>query len=125
MSDQTDSTTSRPAIRLPAILAALLLMAIAIVTVLLIQRSAPRTISQETSPDGSWSVHVIAEPKLLGGYEVVLRVGNARGEVEQGGFVIGLIDDLESAAIQYRITFDDNETARVGDRQIEKSRYFR
>ncbi len=109
--------------RLPAILAFLLLMAVGVVTVLVIQRSAPRPISQSTSPDGSWSVSVEGSPKLLGGYEVVVRVGNDRGEVEQGGFVIGLIDDLESAAIRYRVTFDGNDTARVGDRVIEKSRY--
>ncbi|MGI9515805.1 MAG: hypothetical protein ACR2NP_02055 [Pirellulaceae bacterium] len=114
----------RPAIRLPVILTALLLMAIGVVVVLVIQRSAPRTISQETSPDGSWLVRVEASPQLLGGYEVVVRVGNAQGVIEQGGFVIGLLDNLDSAEITYRVTFDDNETARIGDRVIEKSKYF-
>ena len=115
----------RPGIRLPTILLALLLMAGGVIAILVIQRSMPQTISEAASPDGSWLVRVEASPKLLGGYEVVVRVGNDRGDIQQGGFVIGLLDDLESAGDEYKVTFDNNEKARIGDRVIEKSRYFR
>ncbi len=81
-------------------------------------------VSAATSPDGSWSVAVVARPKLSGSYDIVVEVRDSRGK-GPGAFVVGLTRDLGAAAREHAVSFVDGATAKVGSRTLEKSNFIR
>jgi hypothetical protein len=93
--------------------------------VLLLQHSGPQVISSATSPDGSWSVAVLARPHLLSGsYDISVQVRDAIDTPTTGGFVIDLTS-LETARKRHVVRFLDDQTAKVGDRVVTKQAHFK
>jgi hypothetical protein len=84
-----------------------------------------RPISEATSPDGSWSVAVVAHPTVGGSHELVVEVRDGRGQLAGESFVVGLTRDLDAAQREYAVKFVDNVTAKVGSRTLEKAKFIR
>jgi hypothetical protein len=84
-----------------------------------------RPISEATSPDGSWSVAVVAHPTVSGSYELVVEVRDAHGQLAGESFVIGLTRNLVAAEQEHAVKFIDNATAKVGSRILEKAKFIR
>jgi hypothetical protein len=90
----------------------------------------PQTVSTATSPDGSWSVAVIAKPHMFSGsYDIEIHVYDAAGNAKGGGYVINLTS-LDDAKKIHVVSFVDNKTAKVtlsqgGSSTIEKTAYFK
>lgn len=89
---------------------------------LLFPGSKPETtVSSATSPDGGWSIAVVATPHVFtGSYDMVVFHGDGQGKKLPGGMVIGLDGDLAAAERRYAISFVDNNTAKVGNRSFER-----
>jgi hypothetical protein len=84
--------------------------------------SRQQTIGFATSPDGTWSVEVIAKPHLLtGSFDIVVEAKDAKGKVMGSEVFVGLMGDLNSARHSYAATYIDNDTARVENRSLRKS----
>jgi hypothetical protein len=79
------------------------------------------TLAEATSPDGTWSVAVLARPRFLSGaYDITVEARDAQGQPTSGGFVVDLTRDLDAARKAHAVKFVDNNTAMVGNRTIAK-----
>ena len=112
-------------VRIVVIIGVALLLAILgvlgfLISPLLVLSEEPKTLSAATSPDGKWTIEVVAKPRLSGAYDIVILDGDGHGKKEPGGSVIGLTRDLTAAQAGHVITFVDNNTAKVGGRTHEK-----
>jgi hypothetical protein len=96
-----------------------------LVSPFLVLSEEPRMVSEATSPDGTWSVEVLAKPRLTGGYDIVIVDGDGHGKKAPGGIAIGLTRDLTAAQASHAVTFVDNNTAKVGSRTHERPASFR
>jgi hypothetical protein len=81
-----------------------------------------QTLSEASSPDGTWSVAVVGRRLLTGAWEVVVEVRDSEGRVVPGGaFVVDLTRDLTGAERTHAVRFLDNATAKVGGRTLDKA----
>jgi hypothetical protein len=98
----------------------LLLALVGIIAFLLLPKE-PQTISKATSPDGAWSVEVVATPHLLSGsYDIVVYFVDGRGNRLPGGMTVDVTRDLTAAKTRHAVTFVDDRTAKVGSHTLEK-----
>src|ERR1043166_4903902 len=96
-----------------------MLLLLGAVGALLLSSGQSQTISEATSPDTTWSVVVVARPHFLSGsYDVVVEVRDAQGK-RMSGHVVDLTRDLEAARKAHAVSFTDNNSAMVGNRNIE------
>ena len=84
------------------------------------QHQSEQTLSSATSPDGTWSVAVLARPQLSGSYDISVEVRDAQGQIVDGGFVVDNTRDLDRARKAHAVSFVDNNTAKVGTRTVDK-----
>jgi hypothetical protein len=83
-----------------------------------------QTLSAATSPDGAWSVAVIAKPHVFtGSYDIVVQVRDKAGNPMPGAFVIDLTHDLANAERRHAVRFIDAKTAKVGERTVVRGSY--
>src|SRR5262245_26392372 len=99
--------------RMSLIFGAALLLVIGVIG-LLLWPGKPQTVSKATSPDGTWSVEVRANPRLTGSYDIVVYVLDGQGKQLTGGMVVDLTGDLAAARTRHAVTFVDNKTAKAG-----------
>lgn len=95
------------------------LLAVAGLVVLVQLPDKPQTLSSATSPDGTWSIEVIAKQRFQGAYDIVVQIREKDGGVSSGG-VMGLERDLAAAKRKYGVLFIDNTTAKVGGHTVKK-----
>jgi hypothetical protein len=104
-----------------AVAGVLLLLGVVVVVGIGLLFGRQQTISAATSPDGTWSVEVLARPHALtGSYDIIIEVRDGQGQKVGGGSVVGLTRDLASARRAHAVSFVDNNTAKVGKRTINK-----
>jgi hypothetical protein len=89
-------------------------------TAILSRSNEPITLSEATSPDGTWSIQVVAKPQMMGGYDIVLFEGDGQGKMLPGSAVIDLTRDLDAARNRHLVRFVDDNTAQVGSRTLER-----
>lgn len=85
-----------------------------------------RPVSQATSPDGSWTIAVVGRLWINGSCEVMVRIKNRSGipAPVNGNYVAGHTSSLDRAKLDYAVSFLDNETAKIGQRTLQKAHHF-
>jgi hypothetical protein len=96
------------------------LLSLGVFWVLPEQHQSDQPISSATSPDGTWSVAVVARPHLSGSYDISVEVRDTQGQIVGGGFVVDNTRDLDRAKRVHAVRFVDNDTAKVGTRTVDK-----
>ena len=89
----------------------------------------PPTPTRVVSPDGSWAVEVHGSQYETTGfregrYEMSTYAYDAQGRLI-GSRQVGLADSRAAADRDFPVTFEDNDTARVGGRTIRKADFIR
>ena len=117
----------RPGVVRDAVVAAGVVLLVAVVIISIPPNPPPM---RAVSPDGSWAVEVFGSHFETTGfregrYEMYAVVYDAQGRAAESRRV-GMAENLASAERDFRVTFDDNDTARVGHaRTFRKADFIR